>query len=129
MPKIVDMTRRDGPGGRSRGKSVLVSVREKPTSGFTLIELMMVIVIVAVLTMIAYPAYQSFTVKANRAEAQSYLMDVAQKQQLYFNDTRTYAADEAELNVTTPDAASFAKSETQVTAMLARAVGRGRRGL
>jgi phage-related minor tail protein len=32
-------------------------------------------------------------------------------------------------NVTTPDAQSFAKSEAQVTAMLARAVGRGRRGL
>jgi len=32
-------------------------------------------------------------------------------------------------NVTTPDAASFSKSEAQVTAMLARAVGRGHRGL
>lgn len=32
-------------------------------------------------------------------------------------------------NVTTPDVAGFAKSEAQVTAMLARAVGRGRRGL
>ncbi|OCW55771.1 phage tail tape measure protein [Hoeflea olei] len=32
-------------------------------------------------------------------------------------------------NVTTPDAASFSRSEAQVTAMLARAVGRGRRGL
>lgn len=32
-------------------------------------------------------------------------------------------------NVTTPDAASFAKSEAQVSAMLARAVGRGRRGV
>lgn len=32
-------------------------------------------------------------------------------------------------NVTTPDAQSFAKSEAQLTAMLARAVGRGRRGL
>ncbi len=32
-------------------------------------------------------------------------------------------------NVTSPDAASFRKSEAQVTAMLARAVGRGRRGL
>lgn len=32
-------------------------------------------------------------------------------------------------NVTTPDAASFSKSEAQITAMLARAVGRGRRGL
>ncbi|HZP20094.1 MAG TPA: phage tail tape measure protein [Bauldia sp.] len=32
-------------------------------------------------------------------------------------------------HVTTPDAESFRKSEAQVTAMLARAVGRGRRGL
>ncbi|MGJ8570613.1 MAG: phage tail tape measure protein [Hoeflea sp.] len=32
-------------------------------------------------------------------------------------------------NITTPDAASFSKSEAQVTAILARAVGRGRRGL
>jgi hypothetical protein len=32
-------------------------------------------------------------------------------------------------NVTTPDAASFVKSEAQVSAMLARAVARGRRGL
>ncbi len=33
------------------------------------------------------------------------------------------------VNVTTPDAETFRKSEAQVTAMLARAVGRGRRGL
>ncbi len=33
------------------------------------------------------------------------------------------------VNVTTPDADGFRKSEAQVTAMLARAVGRGRRGL
>ncbi|MBO6899757.1 MAG: phage tail tape measure protein [Rhizobiaceae bacterium] len=32
-------------------------------------------------------------------------------------------------NVSTPDAASFRKSEAQVSAMLARAVGRGSRGL
>lgn len=33
------------------------------------------------------------------------------------------------VNVTTPDAESFRRSETQVTAMLARAVSRGKRGL
>lgn len=33
------------------------------------------------------------------------------------------------VNVTTPDAPSFRKSEAQVSAMVARAVGRGRRGL
>lgn len=32
-------------------------------------------------------------------------------------------------NVSTPDASSFRKSEAQITTMLARAVGRGRRGL
>lgn len=32
-------------------------------------------------------------------------------------------------NVQTPDAASFRRSEAQITGMLARAVGRGRRGL
>lgn len=32
------------------------------------------------------------------------------------------------VNITTPDAESFRRSEAQVTAMLARAVGRGRRG-
>jgi phage-related minor tail protein len=32
-------------------------------------------------------------------------------------------------NIATSDAESFRKSEAQVTAMLARAVGRGRRGL
>ena len=33
------------------------------------------------------------------------------------------------MNITTPDARSFSKSETQIATRLARAVGRGRRGL
>jgi phage-related minor tail protein len=33
------------------------------------------------------------------------------------------------VNITTPDLASFRRSEAQVTGMMARAVGRGRRGL
>ena len=33
------------------------------------------------------------------------------------------------VNITTPDAASFRRSEAQLTGMMARAVGRGRRGL
>jgi type IV pilus assembly protein PilE len=71
-------------------------------TGFTLIEVMIVVVIVDVLTLVAYPSYQSYIIKANRAEAKSYLMDVAQKQQLYLNDTRAYA-DEDELDSTIPD--------------------------
>ena len=75
----------------------------KPGGGFTLIEMMIVVVIVGVLTLVAYPAYQSYVKKANRAEAKSYLMDLAQKQQLYFNDVRSYADTEAELNAVAPE--------------------------
>lgn len=71
--------------------------------GFTLIELMIVVVIVGVLALVAYPAYQSSVIKANRAEAKSYLLDVAQKQQLFFNDSRTYAESALELNSTAPE--------------------------
>lgn len=71
--------------------------------GFTLIELMIVIVIVAVLVAVALPAYQSSVIKANRGAAQAYLMDIAQKQQLFFNSTRSFAQTEAALSVTPPD--------------------------
>ncbi len=84
----------------------------KSIGGFTIIELMVVVVIVGVLTMIAYPAYQSFLVKANRAEAQAYLMKAAQKQQLYFNDTRSFAGSEATLKIVDSKPARVADNYT-----------------
>ena len=79
---------------KKRGKSGI--------AGFTIPELMIVLVIVAVLAAVALPAYQGYVVKANRGAAQAYLMEIAQKQQLYFNDTRTYASDPNDLNVEAP---------------------------
>jgi type IV pilus assembly protein PilE len=78
------------------------SIEAKRRSGFTLIELMIVLAIVAALAAIALPAYQNSVIKANRSAAQSYLMDVAQKQQLFFNNARSYATTEALLNMTRP---------------------------
>lgn len=72
-------------------------------TGFTVIELMAVVVIVAILAMVALPAYENYVIRANRALAKAYLMDAAQMQQLFFNDTRTYAADPNELNSDIPD--------------------------
>ncbi len=76
--------------------------KPNPQQGFTLIELMIVVAIVAILAAVAYPSYTSYVAKANRAEAQSYLMTAAQRQALFFNDSRSYAADEAALNLTQP---------------------------
>ena len=61
--------------------------------GFTLIELMIVVAIVAILAGVAYPSYRNYILKGNRAAAQAFLMDAAQRQQQYFLDNRTYATD------------------------------------
>jgi type IV pilus assembly protein PilE len=70
--------------------------------GFTLIELMVAVVIVAILAGIAYPSYQNQLKRGRRAAAQAHLMDIAQRQQEYLLDARTYASSLATLNITTP---------------------------
>jgi len=62
----------------------------KNTRGFTLIELMIAVAIVGVLVAIAYPSYQNSLIKGTRGAAKAYLMEVAQKQQQYLLDNRTY---------------------------------------
>ena len=61
--------------------------------GFTLIELMIVVAIVGILAGIAYPSYMDHVRKGNRAKAQAFLMDVAQRQQAYLLIHREYAPD------------------------------------
>lgn len=63
--------------------------------GFTLIELMVVVVIVAILTSIAYPSYQQHIVRVHRSAAQSLMLDLANREQQWFAANRTYATDEA----------------------------------
>jgi type IV pilus assembly protein PilE len=67
--------------------------------GFTLIELMVVIMIVGVLSAIAYPAYSDYLIKGSRAAAQSHLQELALAQQQYLADNRVYADTIAKLNV------------------------------
>lgn len=60
--------------------------------GFTLIELMIAVAVVAILAAIAYPAYTEHVVKSYRASAQSQMLDIANRQQQYFMANRTYAS-------------------------------------
>jgi type IV pilus assembly protein PilE len=70
--------------------------------GFTLIEILIVVAIVGILAAIAYPSYQSAMRKNNRAAAESYLGDVAQRQQQYLLDQRSYASGVSTLGVAPP---------------------------
>ena len=60
-------------------------------AGFTLIELMIAVVVVAILAAIAYPSYQDHLRKGRRAAAQAFLVEVGSKQQQYLLDARKYA--------------------------------------
>jgi type IV pilus assembly protein PilE len=70
--------------------------------GFTLIELIIVIAIVALLVAVALPSYRDHVRKSRRAEAQAYLMSVAGRQSQFLVDTRAYAATLATINIPTP---------------------------
>ena len=70
--------------------------------GFTLIEVIIAMAIVAILVAVALPTYRDHMRKSRRAEAQAYLMAVASRQQQFLLDTRGYAPDLTTVGVATP---------------------------
>jgi len=61
--------------------------------GFTLIELMITVAIMGILASVAYPSYTSYLTRSNRAEALRELVRVANLQEQFYVDNRTYTAD------------------------------------
>jgi len=82
--------------------------------GFTLIELMITVAIIAILAAIAYPSYTQYVIRGHRAAAQAEMMDIANRQQQFFLANRSYAADLAGLSYSLP--AEVAKKYTAAIA-------------
>jgi type IV pilus assembly protein PilE len=67
--------------------------------GFTLVEVMIVVAIIAILATIAYPSYVDHIARSNRTEGQRELLLLANKQEQFYSDNRTYTADMTELGM------------------------------
>ena len=78
----------------------------KNSYGFSLIELMVVVVIVGVLASIAYPSYRDQVRKTRRADAKSALLDAAAKMERYYTQFGRYSGTLANSGIiaTSPEA-------------------------
>jgi len=60
------------------------------TKGFSLVELLIVLVITGILAAISYPSYQKYIVRAHRSDGQSALLDLACRMETYYTEHNTY---------------------------------------
>ena len=78
---------------------------KKYQSGFTLIEVMIVVVIIAVLSSIAYPSYKESVARSRRAEARVVLTAAQQWMERFYTENFRYDQNSAGVAVT--DASQF----------------------
>jgi len=98
----------------------------KTPQGFSLIELMIVVVIVAILSAIAIPAYTDYVRRAKISDATSSLSTKRVKIEQFFQDNRTYVA-APDCNADTASSQNFDFSCTAAataTAYTLQAVGK-----
>jgi type IV pilus assembly protein PilE len=92
----------------------------KGNSGFTLIEMMITVAIIAILASIAYPAYTEQIRKGKRSECRSGLMQSMQQQERYYTQFNEYVA--FSLGATTAKTQSFSGDSLAASACSIAAV-------
>jgi type IV pilus assembly protein PilE len=67
-------------------------MQKKHIKGFTLIEVMITVAIVAIVAAIAYPSYQDTVRKSRRADAKAALLEIAQLEERFFTVNNQYSS-------------------------------------
>jgi type IV pilus assembly protein PilE len=79
----------------------------KPSRGFTLVELMITVAVIAFLAAIAIPNYTDYVRRSRLSEAHAQLADLRVKMEQWFQDNRSYQGAGGACGVTMPAAAQL----------------------
>lgn len=65
--------------------------RRRNRRGFTLIEMLVTVAIVAILAGVALPSYRQYIIRGNRSAAQAQMLDIANREEQFLLANRAYA--------------------------------------
>ena len=83
--------------------------------GFTLVEISIVIIILAIITSLVFPSYKKLVGKAKQTEAKTTLQAIYTAQKLYFAENNKYATSLTDLDIEIPSDARYSYSNSALT--------------
>ena len=106
-------------------KSKIGACRVSRNSGFTLVEAMITMVVIAILASIAYPSYMQSVRKSKRTDAYSALTKAAINLERFFGTNGTYTTDTSQLGLTIDAGTAYSVSGHYIITVAAGATGIG----
>jgi type IV pilus assembly protein PilE len=106
----------------------VLSLSRPPVRGFTLVELMIVVAIVAILGMVAYPSFMTQVRKGRRADVVEAAARIMQAQERWRANNATYTTDLTNLSVSSTSSKGYytlALSAASATGYTLTATGAG----
>ena len=93
--------------------------------GFNLIELMVTLVIIAILTMVAYPSFMQSVRKGKRSDAHTAMTRAASNLERFFSTNGTYTTDASQLGLTMDGGSAYSNQGHYVIVVAAGGTGIG----
>ena len=93
--------------------------------GFNLIELMVTLIIIAILTMVAYPSFMQSVRKGKRSDAHTAMTRAASNLERFFSTNGTYTTDASQLGLTMDGGSAYSDQGHYVIAVAAGGTGIG----
>ncbi len=94
-------------------------------SGFSLMELLIALTIVAILTTIAFPSFMQSVRKSKRIDAQTALTNATNNLERFFATNGTYTVDSSQLGLKMDAGSAYSENDHYVVVVAAGATGIG----